>query len=53
MTWIQPSWYLVNLSSTNPVIVNEEALPTGGKATILTDGDRIEMGAVVFVFHAP
>jgi pSer/pThr/pTyr-binding forkhead associated (FHA) protein len=53
MTWIQPSWYLVNLSSTNPVIVNEEALPTGGKATILTDGDRIEMGSVVFVFHAP
>jgi pSer/pThr/pTyr-binding forkhead associated (FHA) protein len=52
MTWIQPSWYLVNLSSTNPVVVNEKGLPTGGKATVLTDGDRIEMGAVLFVFHA-
>jgi predicted component of type VI protein secretion system len=51
MTWIPPSWYLVNQSATNPVVVNQAPLPTGGKATILADGDRIEMGAVVFVFH--
>lgn len=51
MTWIQPSWYLVNQSATNAVVVNDTPLPTGGKATILADGDRIEMGAVVFVFH--
>jgi pSer/pThr/pTyr-binding forkhead associated (FHA) protein len=51
MTWVPPAWYLVNLSSTNPVVFNDRPLSTGGKATSLSEGDRIEMGAVVFVFH--
>lgn len=42
------SWLLENLSMTNPTILNDETL--GVKAMALSDGDRIEMGEVVFVF---
>ena len=48
------NWRLENLSSTNPVVVNGRALGGHGGATssvILSDGDRIEMGEVAFVFH--
>jgi hypothetical protein len=48
-------WTLENLSSTNPVVVNGKALGsdgTAGASVILSDGDRIEMGEVAFVFHA-
>jgi hypothetical protein len=48
-------WRLENLSSINPVLVNGRPLGThGGPAAsvILSDGDRIEMGEVAFVFHA-
>jgi FHA domain-containing protein len=48
-------WRLENLSSTNPVVVNGRALDSRGGASasvILSDGDRIEMGEVAFVFHA-
>lgn len=48
-------WRLENLSSTNPVVVNGKALEALGGASssvILSDGDRIEMGEVAFVFHA-
>jgi hypothetical protein len=48
-------WRLENLSSTNPVVVNGKALGTEGGPTasvILSDGDRIEMGEVAFVFHS-
>jgi pSer/pThr/pTyr-binding forkhead associated (FHA) protein len=47
-------WRLENLSSTNPVIVNGRSLDfNGGAATsvILSEGDRIEMGEVAFVFR--
>lgn len=43
-------WLLENLSMTNPTVLNGEVL--GAKERLLTDGDRIEMGEVVFVFHA-
>lgn len=41
-------WWLENLSMTNPTVLNDEIL--GVKAMPLSDGDRIEMGEVVFVF---
>jgi hypothetical protein len=47
-------WRLENLSSTNPVVVNGKSLDlNGGAATsvILSEGDRIEMGEVAFVFR--
>ena len=47
-------WRLENLSSTNPVVVNGRALESGGAplaSMLLSDGDRIEMGEVAFVFH--
>lgn len=48
-------WRLENLSATNPVVVNGRPLAgDGGEAAgvELDDGDRIEMGEVVFRFHA-
>ena len=50
-----PRWQLQNLSSTNPVVVNGTPLEADGgssSSVILSDGDRIEMGEVAFVFHA-
>lgn len=47
-------WRLENLSSTNPVVVNGRSLdPKGGamNSVILSEGDRIEMGEVAFVFR--
>jgi hypothetical protein len=46
------SWALENLSNTNPVVVNGEELPRGAPPRPLHDGDRLEMGEVVFRFHA-
>jgi hypothetical protein len=51
LTFTDSRWHLTNLSHTNPVQLNGAALPDEGPATILTTGDRIEMGAVVFVFR--
>lgn len=48
-------WRLVNLSSTNPVVLNGQALDAEGgplASVILSEGDRIEMGEVAFVFHS-
>ena len=47
-------WRLENLSATNPVVVNGRPLAADGSASgsvHLADGDRIEMGEVVFRFH--
>ena len=48
-------WHLENLSTTNPVMVNGRPLGRQGtpqSSVILSDGDRIEMGEVAFVFNA-
>ena len=45
-------WSLENLSSTNPVAVNGVDLPEGAPPIVLADGDRVEMGEIVFVFRA-
>jgi hypothetical protein len=50
----QARWRLENLSSTNPVVVNGRSLdPKGGAlaSVMLSEGDRIEMGEVAFVFR--
>lgn len=52
MSFSGSRWHLHNLSRTNAVILNGAPLPDHGDGITLEDGDRIEMGAVVFVFHA-
>jgi len=50
-----PQWRLENLSATNPVVVNGRPLGAdeGEQCSVtLEDGDRIEMGEVVFRFRA-
>jgi len=47
-------WRLENLSATNPVVVNGKPLAADespGCSVVLDEGDRIEMGEVVFRFH--
>jgi hypothetical protein len=44
-------WYLVNLSKTNPVAYNGAELESD-REQVLADGDRIEMGEVVFTFRS-
>jgi pSer/pThr/pTyr-binding forkhead associated (FHA) protein len=44
-------WHLTNLSATNPVVHNGRQLREGEEQP-LADGDRIEMGEVVFVFRS-
>jgi hypothetical protein len=47
-------WRLENLSATNPVVVNGRPLAADGTdagSVPLGEGDRIEMGEVVFRFH--
>ncbi len=46
------SWSLINLSDTNPVVVNGLPLSGEGSTVILREGDRIEMGEVAFRFRA-
>jgi hypothetical protein len=45
-------WSLQNMSATNPVLLNSRALAPDEVAPLLVDGDRIEMGEVVFTFHS-
>jgi hypothetical protein len=49
-----PRWRLENLSATNPVVVNGRPLAADespASFAVLSEGDRIEMGEVVFRFH--
>jgi hypothetical protein len=44
-------WRIGNMSETNRVLVNGEALESGDADRWLHDGDRIELGEVAFVFR--
>jgi hypothetical protein len=44
-------WEITNLSRTNPVAVNGEELPIANGGRALRDGDRIDMGEVVFQYR--
>lgn len=45
------TWHLTNLSDTNPVVVNGRTMAAGEELPV-ADGDRIEMGEVVFGFRS-
>jgi hypothetical protein len=51
MTLFEGQWSLANLSRTNPVALNGRILGLGEQQT-LQDGDRVEMGEVVFSFRS-
>jgi Inner membrane component of T3SS, cytoplasmic domain len=51
MRLVDGTWHLLNLSQTNPVVHNGRAL-TGGEEQAVVDGDRIEMGEVLFTFRS-
>ncbi len=44
-------WWISNLSGTNPVAVNGQAVSSGNGGQQLAEGDRVEMGEVVFRFR--
>ena len=50
MRLLEGQWLLLNLSQTNPVVHNGRVLASG-EEQLLTDGDRIEMGEVLFTFR--
>jgi hypothetical protein len=52
MTLEDKDWRLTNLSATNPASVNGKPLPADHGSVVLRDGDRVEMGEVVFRFRA-
>src|SRR5688572_8502522 len=52
MTLEDKNWRLTNLSATNPVSVNGKPLDPDHGSVVLRDGDRVEMGEVVFRFRA-
>ena len=46
-------WTLHNESHTNPTLVSGDPLSPDGPGRVLNDGDRIEMGTVIYRFHQP
>jgi len=50
VTYVDGRWLVTNLSRTNPVVVNDQALDEFEGARPLLDGDRIELGDVVLRF---
>lgn len=51
MRLVDGRWFLLNLSQTNPVVQNGLSLATGEERPV-EDGDRIEMGEVLFTFRS-
>ncbi len=52
MDFVDGHWTITNLSTTNPVLVNNRALLNGGTARKLSNGDCIELGEVALRFLA-
>ena len=52
MTLEDKNWRLTNLSATNPASVNGKPLDPDHGSVVLRDGDRVELGEVVFRFRA-
>ena len=52
MTMEEKDWRLTNLSATNPASVNGKPLDPDHGSVVLRDGDRVELGEVVFRFRA-
>jgi PPM family protein phosphatase len=53
MNFADGGWTIVNHSTTNPTMVNGRSLEPNPTGVELQDGDRIEMGEVLFRFHQP
>jgi serine/threonine protein phosphatase PrpC len=51
MVLVEEGWTLRNESGTNPTVVNGTPLDSASGDVLLVEGDRIEMGDVVFVYH--
>ena len=45
-------WLVKNLSQTNPVVINDDELSNTDGERPLVDGDRVELGEVILVYHA-
>jgi hypothetical protein len=52
MTRQGKDWVICNLSRTNPIVVNGSPLLEPEEQRVLSDSDRIEMGELVFRYHA-
>jgi hypothetical protein len=52
MARVGSDWVITNLSNTNPIVVNGASLTDSAGSRVLRDGDRIEMGEVVFRYHS-
>jgi FHA domain len=51
MQYVEGRWKMTNLSQTNPVVINGQALDTAHGQRVLHDNDQIEMGDVLFRFR--
>jgi hypothetical protein len=51
-TFEDGDWVVANLSTTNPVVVNDHELTRDEPGRRLADGDRLEIGEVVLHYHA-
>ena len=51
LSFVGGRWHLANLSHTNPVSLNGDPVSLTGRTVALQEGDRLEMGAVTFLFH--
>lgn len=52
LAYANGTWTVANLSQTNPVVVNDQALAASHGERTLADGDCLELGEVVLRFHA-
>jgi hypothetical protein len=52
MRFVKGYWFIRNLSATNPVVLNGERLLVEEGEQQLHDGDRVEMGDVIFRFRS-
>ncbi len=48
---VEEGWTIRNESGTNPTLLNGKVLDSASGDSLLVEGDRIEMGDVVFVYH--
>lgn len=51
LDFVDGRWHVMNLSRTNPLVVNDDQLADTDAARLLADGDRLELGEVVLRFH--
>lgn len=51
MRFLGGGWKIENLSETNPLVINGQMIAAGMTAPQLSEGDRIEIGEFVLVYH--